>query len=356
MLAEQSQNIVKHSTACFHSRTGSSSSRPCTNPSRRCQSLITASILTYGLSLSLPSSSSPFVSAFTSFSTSPRTFKNDLPFHQSNNIRTNFQYQHSFDYLQQRNKQALQMSSIDRDPNENNRPLDKVQSWIESKLPSPPEDQLALGGDVASIFFYTFLDHAVNSMYDDYLSGPEVIVTKSASAAIESSYAATAGLTSSFTQATVTGNSFPVWFDSAHSAPFGDIPLSAALPISHHIQYAPAIDTAGMASVLLCSTWMMCGYFTGAFQFKNTLECSTSRAIIKTAQTWFFTCILMFAIAYESDYLVGSFDSLHKSVGLTIADGDYILDSLSVLLMWRFLINFLFGSGGSDDDNQVTDK
>lgn len=192
-------------------------------------------------------------------------------------------------------------------------------------------------------------------------------MSKSASAALESSFAASSDLvfTSTMTSAadmssystlalTGIGNSFPVWFDTLNSAPFGTIPLSSALPIAHHIQYAPAMSEAGAASVLLCTFWLISGYFTGAFKFKNTLECTTDKALIVTAQTWFITCLFMFAVAFGSDWVVGNFvDCLHKSVGLTVADEDYILDSLSVLLMWRFTVSSFFGYGGggsSSDD------
>lgn len=51
----------------------------------------------------------------------------------------------------------------------------------------------------------------------------------------------------------------------------------------------------------------------------------------------------MLGIALGSDSLIGSVDCLHKSVGLTKADADYIFDSLSVLLMWRFILSSFLG-------------
>lgn len=243
----------------------------------------------------------------------------------------------------------LKMSSIDHD-NDDETLARKIQSWVESTLPPPPEDQISFAGDIGSIFLYTSLDHIVNGMYDEWLNSPDVLVSKSASAAIEASFSATSDLANSITQEPFTGNSFPVWFDLKNSAPFGNIPLSSSLPISHHIQYSPALDTAGMAAVLLASSWMVCGYFTGAFNFKNTLECSPNRAIIAVTKNWFFTVLLMFVIAYASDTFVGCVDCLHKSVGLTKADEDFILDSLSVLLVWRFTLNNALGYGPSYDD------
>ena len=308
--------------------------QPCRSSFGRYKYLSKVSILAYGISSSL------CVSAFTSGrpinnSFSLKTIRYNDFAHKQQNIRP----------WNKKDYQKLFMSSIDRDDDDL---VEKLQSWVGSKLPPPPEDQLSFGGDIGSIFLYTFLDHTVTGMFDDYLNSPEFLTSTSASAAIESSFAASVDLSNSFTQTTV-GNSFPVWFDVTSSAPFGNIPLSSALPISHHIHYAPAIETAGMASVLLASTWMICGYFTGAFKFKNTLGCNQSRAIIITAINWFFTCVIMFAIAYASDYFVGGIDCLHKSVGVTRADEDYILDSLSVLLIWRFTLNSILGYGGDDE-------
>ena len=245
-------------------------------------------------------------------------------------------------------KSQFRMSSIDRDPEESNF-YEKMQSWVRSNLPPQPEDQLTFCGDIGSIFFYTFIDHAVNGFYDEWLNSPDVIVTTSASAAIESLFAATADFANPFTQKTIIGNSFPVWFDSMSSPPFGTIPLSSTLP-THHIQYAPAIDSFGMASVLLASSWILCGYFTGAFNFENTLNCSSRKAIVMTTYNWVLTCALMIVIAYSSDLLVGNYDFHHRIVGLTRADGDFILGSLSDLIVWRFTLCSFLGYGSNSDD------
>jgi len=233
----------------------------------------------------------------------------------------------------------LYMSSLGREPKHN-------EANQKIRLPPPPEDQLNLSGDVAFIFFYSFLDHMVSNMYDSIIKSPAIVSAGSALTVIESSSAASAEYTG-FESAV---DSLPVWFDTLNSAPFGIVPLSAALPIEQHIAYAPAIDTAGLAAVLLTSTWLFCGYFTGAFQFKNTLQCSTRHAINITAKTCFFTSILMVSLALGSDHFVGCIDCLHKSVGLTKADLAYIFDSLSVLLLWRFVTSTVLGySEGSDN-------
>jgi len=245
---------------------------------------------------------------------------------------------------------ALCMSSLGKGPEESNLKAPLFE-WVYSKLPPPPEDQLSMGGDVGCLFMYSFIDHCVNNMYDSYLNSPDTIITSSASSAIESSLAASAELSSLVLDTTaVVPNSLPVWFDAMSSAPFGTIPLRAALPIEHHITYAPAISDVGTASVVLCLSWLLSGYITGAFQFRNTLECSTQRALSTTGKTWILNCIVMLGIAWGSDCFVGNLDCLHKSVGVTKADADFIFGSLSVVLIWRYILSSFFGydRGGPD--------
>jgi len=261
---------------------------------------------------------------------------------------TNTFNKHIQDYIHQYKTSALPMSSLGKEPEEAN--LKKAMAWFTSKLPPPPEDQLSLAGDIGCLFLYSFLDHYVNKLYDKWMNSPDTIDLLSPAAAIESSSAASLEFTSSLIKADFVSTSLPVWFDPYSSAPFGNIPLISALPIEHHITYAPAFETAGMASVLLCSAWMMSGYFTGAFQFKNTLECSPNKAIVVTAKTWVFTSLIMLALAWGSDSLIGNVDSLHKSVGITKADADFIFDSLSVLMMWRFILSSFFGYDDGDAD------
>jgi hypothetical protein len=255
---------------------------------------------------------------------------------------------HNQDYVHQYKTSALPMSSLEKEPEEAN--LKKAVAWFTSKLPPPPEDQISLAGDIGCLFLYSFLDHFVNKLYDKWMNSPDTIDFLSPAAAIESSSAASLEFTSNLISSDFVSASLPVWFDPYSSAPFGNIPLISALPLEHHITYAPALQTAGMSSVLLCSAWMMSGYFTGAFQFKNTIECSPNKAIIVTAKTWVFSSLIMLALAWGSDSLVGYVDFLHKSVGITKADADYIFDSLSVLLMWRFILSSFFGYDDGDAD------
>jgi len=237
----------------------------------------------------------------------------------------------------------LQASLLGTEP-EDNEVQKRILSWIKSKLPPPPEDRITISGDIIAIFFYSWMDHSVNSWYDSMLNEPQLLNSAgSAVAAIESSNAISADFSYDFVTSSV-----PVWFDALNSAPFGNVPLNTALPIEHHITYAPVIANAGLASVVFTSTWLLCGYFNEAFQYKNTIECSTHRAITVAGKSWMFTSILMIFLAWGSDVGVGCVDCLHKTVGLTRADTTYIFDSLTVLILWRFTISVLWGY---NDDN-----
>jgi hypothetical protein len=234
----------------------------------------------------------------------------------------------------------LRMSTLD--PEETD--FAKIVSKLTSKLPPPPEDQISMAGDIACLFLYTFIDHFVNSLYDLYLNSPDTVDKLSARAAIESASAASSEISTTLLGNDSITKSLPVWFDTMSAAPFGNVPLTSALPLEHHIAYSPAMATGGMASVLLCSAWLVSGYFTGAFRFKNTFTASPNKAILVTGKTWVLSSLIMLGIAYGSNSLIGCVDCLHPSVGITKADTDFIFDSLSVLLIWRFILSSFFGS------------
>lgn len=217
----------------------------------------------------------------------------------------------------------------------------QTTSFFESKVPPPPNCQLSMTGDVGAIFLYTFLDHYFNHVFDKMLNNPKLISTSNS--AIEAM--TTSAELSSEISGSIASPTLPVWFDSISSAPFGQIPLSAALPIEHHITYAPIMSTAGVASILLTSSWLLTGYFTQAFRMENTLECSPRRAIWITVITWIGTCMLMVGMAYGSDVYMGCADcGKYTSVGgLTKADADFIFGSVSVLLVWRFILAEFLG-------------
>lgn len=197
-------------------------------------------------------------------------------------------------------------------------PSSDSNDWKNS-LPPSPEDQLIMTGDILALFVYSFLDHTLNEF------------------AVEETLRGNVQLLDPLNAATQT----PVWFDALHSTQSLEHLMSIlSLP---QVFYSPIISTAGAASVLLTSCWLLSGWLSGAFLFRNTLECQTSDALLITAKTWLSTCCFMVLLAFLSNhYMCGDTDVIAY---LTKADADYIFDSLTVLLTWRFLVSYMLGYG-----------
>lgn len=198
-------------------------------------------------------------------------------------------------------------------------------------LPPAPEDPIALGGDVVALFVYSYLDHFVNEIYAGAVAEADNV----------------ADLVGAVSEAVAEGgaSSLPVWFDPANLQTFGHNWLAVQ---TVEMPYAPAIASGGLAFVALATSWIVCGYFSGAFLSANTLECDTSRAMVVTLRTWAGTCLLMVLLALGSDALWGRLDDINALSapargGLTKADADFIFDSLTVLAFWRFMFNWLLG-------------
>jgi len=166
--------------------------------------------------------------------------------------------------------------------------------FITKNLPPAPENFLVLGGDVAALFTYSFLDHYLNHISSS-------ILAKEAAEAIVG------------------------------------IPSSSSTIIT----YAPAFHHAGICSVLFASCWLLSGYFHRAFSYDNTIFCSPVRAVLLAGRTWIFTAGAMLAIAFLSDIFAS--DLQYQVGGITRADADYIFDSLAVIVSWRFMIATILG-------------
>jgi hypothetical protein len=226
---------------------------------------------------------------------------------------------------------ALFMSSIPDDDDKFNAPSFRLPSinisdlLVNFKLPPLPEDHFALSGDVVSLFVYSYIDHAISALFHEAsrMDLPTLVST------------------------TLDPNSnapVPVWFDPYQITQYGHwlIRNSVENP------YSPAISASGLAFVSISFCWIVSGYFTRAFQLRNTLECDTSDAILVAGRTWAFTALLMVGLAWGSDYLWHQIDLIHPQSapargGLTIADADFIFDSLTVLAFWRSLYNAMLG-------------
>lgn len=219
----------------------------------------------------------------------------------------------------------LLLSSIPEDDKKRETPKEKegqadnnaLEVFITKNLPPAPENFLVLGGDVAALFTYSFLDHSLNQM-------SSAILAKEAAEGIVGIHA--------------------VWIDAMPPAFLLATQQAAAASASSGsamITYAPAFHHAGICSVLFASCWLLSGYFHRAFSYDNTIFCSPVRAVLLAGRTWIFTAVAMLTIAFLSDIFAS--DLQYQVGGITRADADYIFDSLAVIVSWRFMIATILG-------------
>jgi len=208
---------------------------------------------------------------------------------------------------------------------------EKAEEKKEFRFPPPPEDFIVLGGDLVALFTYALLDHGVTALMvadaQDLYSAPDAL-------------------------------SIPVWSD-VMSNNFGPALLTAitaqqqlaeigdaALIAENEVMlspyhYAPCLETFGCSAVLLGTCCLIAGYFNHAFEYKNTISCDTNHALIVAGRTWIFTAMMLVGIAVWSD--TAFCGCLDNARGLTKADTDFIFDSFSVLVTWRFVASTLLG-------------
>eukprot|EP00546_Thalassionema_frauenfeldii_P017469 CAMPEP_0178905966 /NCGR_PEP_ID=MMETSP0786-20121207/6568_1 /TAXON_ID=186022 /ORGANISM="Thalassionema frauenfeldii, Strain CCMP 1798" /LENGTH=135 /DNA_ID=CAMNT_0020577631 /DNA_START=80 /DNA_END=484 /DNA_ORIENTATION=- len=117
--------------------------------------------------------------------------------------------------------------------------LDMVSSLTKKRLlPPPPEDQITITGDVATLFLYTFLDHGVNDMYSDALQTSDISTFKSLDP---------------YNEFGISSIQLPVWFDGSKTL-IQKEQILAVLSVPH-MDYAPLLQTAGISSILLTGVW-----------------------------------------------------------------------------------------------------
>ena len=218
--------------------------------------------------------------------------------------------------------------------------------------PEPPEDQLTLGGDILSLFLYCFSDRLMQTVF---LNGVLHSSTSAADAAKT--------LDPSGTEITVSAP--PVWLDPTALGPHvSDQVLFWDLQDRVTPHFTPILSSAGMASVALASCWLLAGCLHKAFHMRNTLDCPTERVMQVTGQAWITSSILMILLACASQHWLGDpvmTDAATQAFSfqqgdiinmnpiqqwfsvLSINDFDFIVNSLGVLLIWRFLISYLVG-------------
>lgn len=96
---------------------------------------------------------------------------------------------HSNDAPKRSNINVLFMSSLEQEENNSpdpSSPIEKLENHIRNtaaiiseSLPLPPEDPLAIIGDIAAFGIYCFLDHFVNNLLENVVSSPQSLAETS---------------------------------------------------------------------------------------------------------------------------------------------------------------------------------
>ena len=223
----------------------------------------------------------------------------------------------------------LKMSSIPEDDdnfNFNFLPVFNMKDiLINFKLPPLPEDHFGLSGDIVVLFVYSYVDHIINALFYE---ASHMDLSQLVTLTLDPHKSAPV----------------PVWFDPSQINEYGHWLVRNSI----ENPYSPATAASGLAFVSISFCWIMCGYFTEAFQMRNTLECDTSDALLIVGRTWMLTSLLMVGLALGSDYAWHQIDLIHPQSpaargGMTTADADFIFDSLTVLGFWRVLYNTMLG-------------
>jgi len=229
------------------------------------------------------------------------------------------------------------MSDVPQDTEDSSKKT--AEEWLTAffKPPPKPEDQFVMTGDLLSLCVYGFTDHffcqtVSRMMVAQTLSDPTHHLSHAAASTLEANGASTNIMLQT-----------PVWLDM--NSPYTNQVLESNLSRQLVTQYSPLLEPMGQATCLLVACWLLAGWVHGAFLSKNTLDCSTERALMVTAQTWMSTCLLCFGIVMSSQAICGC-DHFYL---VTRGDLDYILDSSTVLVMWRFLASYLLGTGKDQD-------
>ena len=231
------------------------------------------------------------------------------------------------------------MSDVPRDDikdDDDERPiLEKFKGF----LPPPPEDQWMITGDVGVLFVYAFASHYFNNFIVQSVFG----TSDSVEDAVR-----TLDPWGDIVQLQV-----PVWVDCNTAPHISNQVQSIMAQQSLLNHWGPLFSTAGAACVALCSCWLMAGWFHRTFLYQNTVDCDTSDVLQKTVETWVSSAGLLLTLAISCHALVGQVPVLQHMLGyaqsfshdviLTKADMFYIVDSLTVLLCWRFMVRVMMG-------------
>ena len=247
-------------------------------------------------------------------------------------------------------------------PSSDNEGFDVVAKEFQErflKLPPEPEDQFIMSGDIAILFLYAFSSHSINDkivnglLNDPLKTIPEAVKELDPTASMQA----------------------PVWVDLASNPnlPMGNPAVDHALEVSAREAFlnhwGALFSTEGSACVALCTCWLIAGWFHRAFMFDNSTYCRPDQVLLKTVETWLTSALLLAILATGTDWLVGHVPALQsvfcvtcKSaanagmgefkaammddssvafpivhfLSLTQSDILFIVDSLTILLSWRW--------------------
>lgn len=200
-------------------------------------------------------------------------------------------------------------------------------------LPPPPEDQFIMTGDIAVLFLYSFIGHAV----DDYVVNSVFETAKSTEKALQ---------TLDPMQEVVHMHT-PVWVDAASPTVVDQVITMNAKDTLLN-QWGPLFSSPGVCTIALCSTWLLAGYLHRAFSFQNSIDCDIPRTLQKTMETWITMMIMMLGLTLGSNELVNHTPFLQSVLGchcldylLTKDDTVFLVDTASILISWRFMANVI---------------
>jgi hypothetical protein len=243
----------------------------------------------------------------------------------------------------------------------------REKSWWGRLVPPPPEDQFIMTGDICVLFFYAFTSHSLNDfIVNSMLQRNDMTVLQV--------------VHSLDPLGEVVNTQIPSWVQTQNQLAVDHVlSVNAQETLLNH--WGPLFSTEGSACVALCTCWLIAGWLHRAFLFQNSVHCSTEQALSKTLETWVSTCVMMVALAMAANSIVEHIPALqtllcvqcavakavaHGAMGmdgtvdaasgemllgtsaattssvlaaLTKADIMFIVDSMSVLIAWRFMAN-----------------
>ncbi len=226
---------------------------------------------------------------------------------------------------------TLLHSDIPKDRDQEKKDRSSIFSDLKAWMPPPPEDQFIMTGDISVLFLYAFTSHYLNNFVVESV--------------IANSNSIKDALITLDPTGEVTSLQNPVWVSSDQPQLLETVlTINAEDNLLNH--WGPLFSSAGSACVALCTCWLLAGWWHRAFLFQNSLECETTRALMKTFETWLSMTALMMSLVWSCHQLFGFMPFLHSFLGiapseclLTKADMMFLVDSATVLIAWRFMAN-----------------